>query len=76
MFEVTKAVDFDKQAFVWNPSIIGIESEDTIIYSDGNLEILTIAKKGDWPLSPIFYFFMNRQGNFEKLFSKIKKDYF
>jgi Xaa-Pro dipeptidase len=37
------------QAFAWNPSIVGIKSEDTILCTDGGIEVLTAASE-DWPV--------------------------
>jgi len=36
------------QAFAWNPSIVGIKSEDTVLCTDGRIEVLTAASE-DWP---------------------------
>ena len=36
------------QAFAWNPSIVGIKSEDTILCTDDGIEVLTAASD-DWP---------------------------
>lgn len=36
------------QAFAWNPSIVGIKSEDTILCRDDGVELLTPASD-DWP---------------------------
>jgi len=37
-----------KQAFAWNPSIIGSKSEDTMVLTDSGLELITKPGK-DWP---------------------------
>ena len=36
------------QAFAWNPSIVGIKSEDTVLCTDDGVEVLT-APSEDWP---------------------------
>jgi Xaa-Pro aminopeptidase len=36
------------QAFAWNPSIVGIKSEDTVLCTDAGIEVLTAASD-DWP---------------------------
>jgi hypothetical protein len=41
-----KAVD--RQAFAWNPSIVGAKSEDTVLVSARGVEVLTATSK-DWP---------------------------
>ena len=35
-------------AFAWNPSIKGVKSEDSLLLTDGGVEIVT--QVGDWPL--------------------------
>jgi Xaa-Pro aminopeptidase len=37
------------QAFAWNPSIVGIKSEDTVLSTDAGVEVLT-APSEDWPV--------------------------
>jgi Xaa-Pro aminopeptidase len=37
-----------KQAFAWNPSIVGIKSEDTVLCTDDGVAVLT-APSDDWP---------------------------
>jgi Xaa-Pro aminopeptidase len=37
------------QAFAWNPSIVGIKSEDTVLCTDAGTEVLTAASE-DWPV--------------------------
>ena len=37
------------QAFAWNPSIVGIKSEDTVLCTDDGIEVLTAASE-DWPV--------------------------
>jgi Xaa-Pro aminopeptidase len=39
------------QAFAWNPSITGTKSEDTIIVSEKDYEVITAV--GDWPQIPV-----------------------
>ena len=36
------------QAFAWNPSIVGIKSEDTVLCTEAGVEVLT-AHSGEWP---------------------------
>jgi Xaa-Pro dipeptidase len=36
------------QAFAWNPSIVGIKSEDTVLCTNDGIEVLT-AQSDDWP---------------------------
>jgi Xaa-Pro aminopeptidase len=36
------------QAFAWNPSIVGIKGEDTVLCTDAGVEVLT-AHSGEWP---------------------------
>ncbi|HZN65339.1 MAG TPA: M24 family metallopeptidase [Tepidisphaeraceae bacterium] len=36
------------QAFAWNPSIVGIKSEDTVLCTDEGVEVLT-APSDEWP---------------------------
>ena len=38
----------DNQAFAWNPSIVGIKSEDTVLCTDQGVEVLT-AHSEEWP---------------------------
>jgi len=37
------------QAFAWNPSVVGIKSEDTVLCTDSGIEVLT-APSEDWPM--------------------------
>jgi antitoxin VapB len=37
------------QAFAWNPSIVGIKSEDTVLCTEGGIDVLTAASE-DWPV--------------------------
>lgn len=46
-FSETKDVVLKNQAFTWNPTIQGTKSEDTIIVTDHEPEIITLT--GDWP---------------------------
>jgi antitoxin VapB len=45
---LTQDTVVDSQAFAWNPSIHGNKSEDTMIVSADNQEIITMTK--DWPM--------------------------
>ena len=36
------------QAFAWNPSIVGVKSEDTVLCTDDGVEVLT-AHSEEWP---------------------------
>ena len=36
------------QAFAWNPSIVGIKSEDTVLCTEGGIEVLTKHSE-EWP---------------------------
>lgn len=38
----------DRQAFAWNPSIVGVKSEDTVLCSADGVEVLT-SHSEDWP---------------------------
>lgn len=38
------------QAFAWNPSITGTKIEDTVLYTNGSYEVLTLSP--DWPTIP------------------------
>lgn len=42
-------VVLDNQAFAWNPSIVGIKSEDTVLCTGDGIEVLT-ASSEDWPV--------------------------
>lgn len=38
----------DNQAFAWNPSMVGVKSEDTVLITDAGVEVLT-APSAEWP---------------------------
>jgi Xaa-Pro aminopeptidase len=39
----------ESQAFAWNPSMVGIKCEDTVLCTDDGIEVLT-ATSDDWPV--------------------------
>src|SRR5262249_1128022 len=41
----------ERQAFAWNPTIIGTKVEDTALVIDDRLEVITSTP--DWPLIPV-----------------------
>jgi len=47
-FSESKDIVVNHQGFTWNPTIRGTKSEDTIIVSSGEPELITLTK--DWPV--------------------------
>ena len=43
----------NNQVFAWNPSITGVKTEDTILVTDNEIEIIT--EDPDWPLTRVEY---------------------
>jgi Xaa-Pro aminopeptidase len=45
----TAVVALENQAFAWNPSTVGIKSEDTVLCTSEGIEVLTTASE-QWPM--------------------------
>lgn len=49
----TKEMVMDHQAIAWNPTISGVKGEDTILVSDGRVEVL--SEMPGWPMVEVSY---------------------